>query len=62
IGYEFSDDGKVTRTEYLNDNKRVLMTNVSNLSFSRFSRGLVEISITGGPVSVLTAVHVWNLP
>jgi len=62
IGYELTEDGEIIRTEYLNDSQRVIMSNTSNLSFSRYSRGLVEISITAGQVSVLTAVHVWNLP
>ena len=62
IGYEFTEDGTVVRTDFQNDNQRILMHDVASLSFSRFTRGLVEISITIGQVTILTAIHVWNLP
>ena len=62
IAYEFSEDGTVTRIDFHNDSQRVLMHDVASLSFSRFTRGLVEISITIGQVPILTAIHVWNLP
>lgn len=61
IGYEFGKDGKVTRTEYQTGKSKVLMTDVEHLQFSRFTPGLVEIVVTSGKVSVMTAVHVWNL-
>lgn len=61
IGYEFGNDGKVTRTEYQSGKSKVLMNDVELLQFSRFTPGLVEIVVTSGKVSVMTAVHVWNL-
>lgn len=62
ISYEFTEDKSVVCVDYQNDSQRVIMNNVASLSFSRFTRGLVEISITVGQVSVLTAAHVWSLP
>ncbi len=62
IGYTFSEDGKLTRTDYWTKSSRVLLNGVTDLSFGRFSRGLVNIVISSGKVSVMTAIHVWNLP
>lgn len=61
ISYEFAD-GKVTRTESQSGNSRVVLEKAEMVSFSRFSPGLVEILVSSQGVSVLTAVHVWNLP
>lgn len=66
IEYAFSDDGEVTRTDLASKQKRVLMKNITELSFARFSRGLVQIIVSMGDktdrVSILSAIHVWNLP
>jgi len=62
ISYEHADDGTVMRIDYQSDTQREIMHSVASLTFSRHTRGLVEVSITVGQVSVLTAVHVWNLP
>lgn len=62
ISYEHTDDGTVLRTDYQSDTQREIMHNVASLTFSRHSRGMVEISINIGQVPVLTAIHVWNLP
>jgi len=62
IGYELNDDGRVIRIDYRNMSKRTLISEVSSLRFIRKSPGLVAISITSNGFSVITAVHVWNLP
>lgn len=61
IGYEFAA-GKITRTDFHSRNSRVVMEEVDQFAFSRFSPGLIEILVSSRKVSVLSAVHVWNLP
>ncbi|NLF97640.1 MAG: prepilin-type N-terminal cleavage/methylation domain-containing protein [Candidatus Riflebacteria bacterium] len=62
ISYEHTEDETLIRTDYQSDTQREIMHGVASLTFSRHTRGLVEVSITVGQVSVLTAFHVWNLP
>lgn len=61
IGYEFADD-KVVRTRFADHSKKVVLDQAEMMAFSRFSPGLVEIVVSSRKVSVLSAVHVWNLP
>jgi type II secretory pathway component PulJ len=61
IGYEFSK-GQVVRTRFADRSKKIVLEQAEMMAFSRFSPGLVEIVVSSRKVSVLSAVHVWNLP
>lgn len=61
IGYDFAK-GQVVRTRFADQSKKVVLDQAEMMAFSRFSPGLVEIVVSSRKVSVLSAVHVWNLP
>jgi hypothetical protein len=62
IGYEFNEAGNLTRTDFSKKKTKTIMRGIKEGSFSRFSRGLVQVFVHADAFSALTAVHVWNLP
>lgn len=61
ITYSLTEEGKIIRTDQKSRDNRSIASNIKRLSFSRYNRGLVQILVVSENISLMTAVHVWNL-